>query len=257
MRNPAIPGDIILFPKTSKNPNLFFQSLLRLSKARHSHVAVTVNKVQLIHAMPKAGVELQTLHRYLSQTEDFVVFRNKSLLSDSDIGLLSDKLIFYHRQRYSLLNMWSPSWRHSYCSELAAKAYKEIGIHLCRNVSHSNRVLPTDIYGHVSTDPDWIDITHQYKEFFLDSAQAETLELKAKAYEIFALLNQSMGYGQQKLTNRVNSINEKLGENAPRMTPPHKYWSNELASLSGPKFLLFYGFTIVKLLIRRLFCKNR
>jgi hypothetical protein len=209
-------------------------------------VAIALYNFNLIHAMPKSGVHMQSLGRYLNENRDFIVYRNKLASVEIYSRLLEEHLRYHYLQGYSLLNYLFASWRHSFCSELAAKAYEKSGLRLTDNNKKAKRVLPTDIHRHVSVDPDWIDITHEYKQFFLENPHLELLEKSAQVEKFNVQFTQNMGHGQKTLANIVNSIASRRGDKETVMTPPMNYWSNKLADQSKFRFALSYWRRIAK-----------
>ena len=128
MQTPSCTGDIILFSHPQKSANIVVQSALRRSNAKHHHVAIALYNHSLIHAMPKLGIHLRPLVEYLNENNEFVVFRHTSSVNEINSEHLEKYLRHHHLQRYSLLNTIYTSPRHSFCSELAAKAYENSGI---------------------------------------------------------------------------------------------------------------------------------
>lgn len=239
---PSITGDIILFYQPKKNINLIIQSIIRLSRARHSHAAISISDFSLIHATPGNGVCIESLGDYLNKNKNFVVYRSKAALQESKLILLKENLQHYNLQKYSLLNTIFSSWRHSFCSELAAKAYEKSGLQLTKKNRKPKTVMPIDIYDYVKENPSWVNVTDEYRKFFLNP---EYLEISKKVTDIERAMvecNQIMGYGQQALADKINYIRNKNGE-APPVIPPMNYWSNHLASRQGLWFSILFVFT--------------
>jgi len=233
LKSPSITGDIILISQSKKNANLIMQSIVRLSKARHSHVAISISEFSLIHAMPKRGVCIDSLGEYLNDNGNFVVYRSEAASQENKLGLLRENLQHHNLQNYSLFNILFSSWRHSFCSELAAKAYEKSGLQITKKYRKPKTVLPIDIYEYVKENPSWINVTDEYRKFFLNSKHLEILK-KATDIERFTVdYTQSMGYGQQVLADRINYICRKNGEEKSPVIPPMNYWSNRLASRPG------------------------
>lgn len=189
---------------------------------------------------------MQLLAEYLNENRNFSVYRNKLALLETQASLLEEHLRHHNLQRYSLRNWLFTSWRHSFCSELAAKAYQKSGLRLTKNNKNPKQVFPIDIYRHVSVDLEWIDITHEYAEFFLDNENTELLEKAAEVERFNVEFTQNMGFGQQVLANIANSGTDKEGEKQPTITPPMNYWSNRLANLSRFWFVLSYWGRMIK-----------
>ena len=241
-----------MISRTPKDHNLIFQSIFRFGKARHTHVAIALYNFSLIHAMPKSGVHMKSLVEYLNENRNFSVYRNKLAPLEAQASLLEEHLRHHNLQGYSLGNWLFTSWRHSFCSELAAKAYQKSGLRLTKNDKNPKRVFPIDIYRHVSVDLEWTDITQEYKEFFLDNENLEFLKKVADFERFNVELTQNMGYDQQMLANIANSVADKYGEKGTTITPPMNYWSNRLANRSRFWLVLSYWWRTIKEIGQRL-----
>jgi hypothetical protein len=259
---PAVTGDIILISQAKKNYNLVAQFLLRGKKAEHRHVAIALYNFSLIHAMPESGVHLVSLVKYLNENRDFVVFRNRYATTDDYPYLLEKYIRYYNLQGYSVFNYYIHSRRHSYCSELAAKAYEKSGLRLVEDKMKTRKVLPSDIYRHVSNHPDWLNITDEYKRFFFDNPNFGLLEKAADVEKFSVDFTQDMGHGQQKLSNTVNSLNSEEGNDEALLTPSMLYWSNNLANrsklqswISHFRFLISYWKEMIQYIWKSLLAK--
>lgn len=183
---------------------------------------------------------MQSLGEYLNKNRNLSVYRNKLALLETQDSLLEEHLRHHNLQGYSLRNWLFTSWRHSFCSELAVKAYKKSGLRLTKNDKDPKQVFPIDIYRHVSVDLEWIDITQKYKEFFLDNESSALLKKAAEVERFNVKFTQNMGYGQQVLANIANSATDRRGEKETAFTPPMNDWSNRLANQSRFWFVLPY-----------------
>ncbi|UDG02848.1 hypothetical protein LH408_10565 [Enterobacter cloacae] len=255
MQTPSCTGDIILFSRPKKSANIVVQSVLTRRNAKHHHVAIALYNYSLIHAMPKLGIHLRPLVEYLNENKDFVVFRHISSLSEINSEHLEKNLRHHHLQRYSLLNTIYTSPRHSFCSELAAKAYEKSGMQLTHGNKNPKSVLPSDIFNYVSSSPDWVDITQHYKCFYFDNPESGSLLLGAEVEQKLVDHTQLMGYNQQLFVNRINSIRTKQGHSADLLTAPMSFWTNSLARcVTIPNFLCYWG-RMLRSLIRYPFDK--
>ncbi|MGU9830509.1 YiiX/YebB-like N1pC/P60 family cysteine hydrolase [Pseudomonas sp. LF242] len=250
--SPAITGDIILISQPQKNINLIMQSVLRLKKARHSHVAVALYGSILIHAMPRIGVHVLPLGEYLNQNQSFVVFRHKLALREDKSEALEKHLRFHNLQSYSLFNMIFTSWRSSFCSELAAKAYQKSEIRLTKGDRKPKKVLPIDIYDHVSFDPEWHEVTDEYRAFFVNGEHSNLMAKMANIHQNLVELNQRMGFGQQIFTDMLNAAGARQGEEKSPITPPMVFWSNRFAKHSKLRLVLAYWRKMTKEVIQHL-----
>lgn len=242
MQTPSCTGDIILFSRPKKSANIVVQSVLTRRDAKHHHVAIALYNHSLIHAMPKLGIHLRPLVEYLNENKDFVVFRHTASLSEINSEYLEKHLRHHHLQRYSLLNTIYTSPRHSFCSELAAKAYENSGMQLTHGNKKPKSVLPSDIFNYVSSSPDWVDITQNYKCFYFDNPESGSLMLGAEVEQKCVDYTQLMGYGQQLFVNRFNSVITNRGHSADLLTAPMSFWTNSLAKrVTITNFLWYWG----------------
>lgn len=260
VKTPAITGDIILIFRSTMNPNLFLQSILRQAKARHSHVAVVLSEFSFMDAMLKSGVQVQSLGSYLNENRDFQVYRSKQLLVENKLDRLRENLQYYSRQNYSLIGILFPTSRHSFCSELASKAYYGTGVQLTTKKRNPRHVLPVDIYKHVSTNPDWIEVTQEYRKAFFDSGSLSLMDAASRIDRFNVDFTQQMGFGQQALSDLAYRATRHSQEPLV-IEPSMRYWSNHLASKVSifwrVKFILKYWACMIAeltvLLWRRLF----
>ncbi|MFG0541966.1 hypothetical protein ACF8EA_17485 [Pseudomonas sp. YQ_5] len=228
VRTPAITGDIILMCRPAKNSNLIAQSIFRQARARHSHVSIVLSEFSFMDAMRDSGVQVQSLASYLNENRDFQVYRNNQLLVGGKLGQLRENLQFYSRQKYSLRGILFPTWRHSFCSELAAKAYDGTGVKLTTKNRNPRHVLPVDIYKHISTSPDWVEVTQEYKDAFFDSDHLSLLDDASKIDRFNVDLTQQMGFSQQAFSDLAYRATQHSDE--PLVIEPNmRYWSNPLA----------------------------
>lgn len=205
IKTPFKTGDIILIERP-KNKNLMIQSILRIKKAKHSHVAIVLSNMNLIHAMPKRGVCIESISSYIAKNKDFCVFRNNKFASSCD---RSHEIIeHYYGQKYSLLSMMLNHHHHSssFCSELVAKIYnKKVGIKITEKTTQ--KTLPIDIYDYISQSKDWHSVTNQYKRFlrrnknrnfdFLENIERKMIEF-----------DQHMVYAKESLYLKINSVDK-------------------------------------------------
>lgn len=227
VKTPAITGDIILMYRSTKNPNLLLQSIFRQARAKHSHVAVVLSEFSFMDAMLKSGVQVQSLGSYLNENRDFQVYRSKQLLEEDKLDRLREDLQYYSRQNYSLRGILFPTWRHSFCSELASKAYDGTGVKLTTEKRNSRHVLPVDIYKHVSTNPDWIEVTQEYRDAFFDSGNLSLLDAASRIDRFNVDFTQHMGFGQQALSDLAYRVTQHSDEPLV-IEPSMHYWSNRL-----------------------------
>ncbi|BDT66114.1 hypothetical protein os1_02670 [Comamonadaceae bacterium OS-1] len=152
-------GDIILIRPLDgeKSANTLVQTLLRAKLAQFSHVAVAIGEFFAIHAMPAEGVHIVPIDHFA--IERIKVLRRKNIDGNLDLKLkLHDRLLYYFGQAYNKKFWFRRQETSSFCSELAAKAYKDIDLPLSRR--RPKWVMPVDLQDLPSTD--WIDVTETY-----------------------------------------------------------------------------------------------
>lgn len=248
---PGLPGDLILFSPPKKSINIIIQTLLRLKKSKHSHVAIVVDPCNVIHAMPGLGVHNETIRNVLNSAQgDFVVYRNTTIQTEKDILELQDSLNYHRGQFYNYGIGLRHSWSSSFCSELAALAFKKINI----NISNKspNKTLPSDIYHMISTNPDWIYITKTFEEHYLSPSYKTVYDVAARFYSATEDFNQAGALGQKQLLDKLN----KLSANSAMPTnykPTRDYWTNDL----GVKFSWVVLFNKIIFTVQHLLSRSK
>lgn len=229
---PGLPGDLILISPPHQSFNTCLQSLFRIKKARHSHVCIVLEQYNLIHAMPKSGVTIESIREILKNSDvKFQVFRNVHLQNEEAICQIKYALLYFLRQRYNYRFFFQSPWHSSFCSELASRAFEAVGISISNLPPKST--LPTDIYTHITQSSDWIDVTELFKYNYLSTHYKDVYDVAANFIKAAEYLNQDMSFGQQQLLDKVNFVTAN-SENPTNYKPPKNYWSNEL----GKKFSL-------------------
>jgi hypothetical protein len=172
-------GDVVLVGEGDKpSPNLAIQSLLTFKRAKYAHVLLCVMPGLYIHSTPRNGV-------YFLDAEDseadfpgkygqrWAAFRNPPVAGDTAIqGLLLNRANFYFGQIYNWGFHSSPLFgstynvSHSFCSELIARVFSDIGFPLFNgNPIPPERMLPTHIASAIQRQS-WNDVTEDYRQMF-------------------------------------------------------------------------------------------
>ena len=232
---PSQPGDIIfLSPNSAKSVSTAAQSIVRQMEARHGHVALAVKQGNAIHAMPKHGIRAQPIRALLldSKYGEFKVFRNRNLDPNGEVlRRLEDNAWFHQAQKYNW-RFFFPSRRDaSFCSELAAKTYRLIGILV--SPRSPSATLPIDIYRFISGEPDWEDVTEAYAEFFLTEKWDSTHDLASNAVQRIEEFNQHMGIGQRALVDKIDRIAKNSSQGPTDIRPSRDYWNNAPSRKTG------------------------
>ena len=164
MNDQPLSGDIILLASANdgKSRNRIAQMLLRRQTASYSHVAVSVGTYTAIHAMPKDGVHALRTRDLLGEpgTKRVLALRHKAIAESLDIQIrLRQRLFYYFKQKYNMTFMLRRADDASFCSELAAKAYADVGLALSHRKPKS--VLPVDLES-LRDRSEWTDVTSAY-----------------------------------------------------------------------------------------------
>lgn len=236
-----IIGDIFLIRSHSQNktPNTVAQTLLRFRKASFSHVAIQIGEFNTIHAMPKGGVHVVKTAELLKHIspENAIVLRHRDMQKNVTLQIkLREKLFFYYKQPYNFAFFLRMREVASYCSELAAKAYKDIGVPI--SMKNPRHVLPVDLEA-LRQHPDWQDVSLAYdglnknkQSTPLDEAldryfasdhksREDTEDLLIKLEGIF----QENGGDQIKMTRMINIRRRMLGLKPISITLARYYWN--------------------------------
>ncbi|HDN2513572.1 MULTISPECIES: YiiX/YebB-like N1pC/P60 family cysteine hydrolase [Providencia] len=235
---PALPGDLILISTPNKNLNRIAQSVLRLKTALHSHVAISTDQYCAIHAMPKNGVQIESIKSILADVKgDFVVYRNKNIQSNELLEKIRYELLSYSGQHYNFHFLIKQYWHSSFCSELAARAFESLNVKISKN--DSKNTIPSDIYEFVQNNDEWVDITEIYKNEYLGKSYLEVYDVAAEFMIRTEHFNQDMSFGQQQLLDRINFITAD-SDNPTNHKPPRHFWTNDLTKKFSWKLLIKY-----------------
>lgn len=169
-----------------KSPNTFIQSILRFRRASCAHVAISVGRFTALHAMPEEGVHAVWTKSLVNPCPpgSLRVIRNISLSNNAELcAKLRTRLFFYYRQKYNSAFFFRRFENASYCSELAAKAYADVGL----PISHRSPkyILPVD-FEKLPIDS-WLDVTSAYFPPE-DPIQKSDLELYMEKYVLRSAL---------------------------------------------------------------------
>lgn len=184
----ATPGDILLLSGKSKGRpfNLGYQSIVRGTHARYTHVALVISPFRVIHAIPGEGVEI----RAWREIRDHYNIRESSVarfqyLDEARLDKLRLKANYYFGQRYSLLALSKSSETFNnqkgiVCSQFVAQVFHDVGI-MCAS-DGARKCLPADIHTHTQDSPDWLRIP--LCEYLFDFPQKPDYDFLGKSRDI-------------------------------------------------------------------------
>lgn len=237
MINGHLPGDIILIePTKAPSFNTSYQSAIRLRKSKYSHVAIVLDPGTIIHSMPKSGVSTELFSKFKTQLKSrrFQVIRHVRMDKSESLRFeLRNRLLFYRRQKYNFLFSFGNSKKTSYCSELAAKAYRDINISVCRKTP--KRTLPIDLQPLLSNS-EWINVTPIYaperthtatalKSFF-EKSNALIDESAELNFQLEDLMQESVRQ-QKNMLMMINELHAIFGLNEVKLDFPREYWDSK------------------------------
>jgi hypothetical protein len=171
-------GDIIFIQTRKRIPlNRFAQSLATAKRANYTHVLLCVMPGLYVHSVVKPGVHLVAAEddegnfpaRYGKRWK---VVRNIKVAKDPMLmGQVANKAIYYIGQKYngafaiSSLLPWRFKASRSFCSELVARIYADLGHPI--NKLKPEQILPVHIDIAAQKSAEWQDVTSEYEEYLL------------------------------------------------------------------------------------------
>jgi len=178
--NGHLAGDVVLVKGSGKVSDLIVamqRAAVREYAATYSHVILSIAPGIFIHSNKAGGVHIASLSSVIDGKDymgNWKVLRNleiqRRIGDDPSYALeILRKAIYYLRQDY---NKWfgipkGPSKepgmqfdKNTFCSELVAKVYRDLGIPLFRNIPEKTFPVHIEMLKYSS---DWIDVTHVYK----------------------------------------------------------------------------------------------
>src|SRR5579864_5150736 len=180
-----VPGDIVFVQTRKKIPfNRMAQTAVSRRRARYTHVLLCVMPGLYIHSIPHKGVH------FIAAEDDeanfpehygdrLAVRRNTQLTNNVALaGQIPWKAQYFIGQKYNgafggaarLAQLWRDS--HSFCSELIARIYQDLGISVCDLAPE--HVLPVHL-DNATKSGQWIDVTSLYVAYFRGELASDPL----------------------------------------------------------------------------------
>lgn len=153
------PGDLILMTGS--------QTLAKVQKAlyenaRSSHVAIVHADFICIDAIPGAGASNRVLPDVLAYVEPgWRVIRHKAIGPD-DADNFMRACAFYLAQPYKILPSKKSAKKFAYCSELARKIYRDIGV-AGTGIPNASIIAPAHFDRLADQHPNWVDVTESLR----------------------------------------------------------------------------------------------
>lgn len=153
------PGDLILMTGS--------QTLAKVQKAlyenaRSSHVAIVHADFICIDAIPGAGASNRVLPDVLVYVEPgWRVIRHKAIGPD-DADNFMRACAFYLAQPYKILPSKKSAKKFAYCSELARKIYRDIGV-AGTGIPDASIIAPAHFDRLADQHPNWVNLTESLR----------------------------------------------------------------------------------------------
>lgn len=149
------PGDLILM---TGNQTLAKVQKALYENARSSHVAIVHSDFICIDAIPGAGASNRVLPDVLAGVEPgWRVIRHKAVGPDHTDAFLR-ACAFYLAQPYKILPSKKSAKKFAYCSELARKIYRDIGV-AGTGIPDASIIGPAHFDRLADQHPNWVDVT--------------------------------------------------------------------------------------------------
>jgi len=148
-------GDLILM---TGNPALAHAQKALYKDARSSHVAIVHADFICIDAIPKVGVSNRVIPDVFADVEPgWRVIRHKSVGPENTDGIMR-ACAYYLAQPYKILPSKKSAKKFAYCSELARKVYRNIGV-AGMGIPVDRIIAPAHFDQLADQHPNWVDVT--------------------------------------------------------------------------------------------------
>lgn len=153
------PGDIILMTGNQALANI--QTVI-YKAAKSSHVAIVHADFVCIDATTKVGVSNRVIPDVLSDVKPgWRVIRHKSVGPENTDGIMR-ACAFYLAQPYKILPLKKSAQKSAYCSELARKVYRDIGV-AGTGIPDNRIIAPAHFDQLADHHPNWVDVTESLR----------------------------------------------------------------------------------------------
>ncbi len=149
------PGDLILM---TGNLALAKVQKALYKDAKSSHVAIVHADFICIDAIPKVGASNRVIPDVLADIEPgWRVIRHKSV-GPEDTDAIMRACTFYLAQPYKILPSKKSAKKFAYCSELARKVYRDIGV-AGTGIPDDRIIAPAHFDQLADQHPNWLDVS--------------------------------------------------------------------------------------------------
>lgn len=153
------PGDLILM---TANQALAKSQKALYKDARSSHVAIVHADFICIDAIPKVGASNRVIPDVLADVDpEWRVIRHKAVRPDT-IDNIMRACAFYLAQPYKILPSKKSAKKFAYCSELARKIYRDVGIK-GTGIPDNSIIAPAHFDQLADHHTNWVDVTESLR----------------------------------------------------------------------------------------------
>lgn len=150
------PGDVILM---TGNQALAMAQRALYKNAKSSHVALVHADFICIDAVPKTGVSNRIVSEVLADAETgWRVIRHKSVGPNNTDSIMR-ACAFYLAQPYLILPSKKSAKNSAYCSELARKVYRDVGV-TNSGIADKSIIAPAHFDQLADKHAEWTDVTN-------------------------------------------------------------------------------------------------
>lgn len=150
-------------------------------KAISSHILIAISDGIYIHATSDSGVAITTFQEEMPNIKDsWRAIRLKELSAENRESLMRS-VVHFLGQDYNKA-FFTASDGASFCSELAAKIYKQAGISILDD-KESHKVIPADFDREADNQIQWEDITEDTKECFKKLNDEPSIKIAYLSYK--------------------------------------------------------------------------
>jgi hypothetical protein len=197
------PGDLILM---TGNPALANAQKALYKNARSSHVAIVHADFICIDAIPKIGASNRVIPDVLADVQPgWRVIRHKLISPDNSDDIMR-ACAFYLAQPYKIRLSKKSVKKFAYCSELARKVYRDIGV-VGTGIPDDHIIAPAHFDQLADQHPNWEDVTESLRpavEFC--QKYPEILRSTAKLFIDGLKLNRSRFEERTESLARIQSL---------------------------------------------------
>lgn len=231
-----LPGDLVLCRSNGKQAsvNKAAQKFVRFGrKSNYTHVAITL-AANIVDSTPDYGTQCENTFSFFKKYNEISVYRNipfESEIQDKPerCAAITSAVRKYFYQDYNwyfliptairrLFGRLSPY--ETFCSELAFRVYRKLGVKTGINNIFASTVLPSDFERAVKDETKWKNVTSIYHELFLSDCQDQKFGASFLELSFHEQRNIDVTHGGQVLLSRLDAIESTSGKHKSAIPTP-------------------------------------